>query len=296
MKSPAYHRQRFLLYLLESSHGCLARMDMQKLSFLYMQENASQHYSFIPYHYGAYSFQLADDLDLLQKRGWINQDNNRVELIKNISEESWAVKSDERNFIHKWIQSHPQREYDLARLTYKLYPFYASKSRMKDRFLEDSAIKKYKNNCVTDNTNIAVLTIGYEGKHFEEYINTLIRNSISLLCDVRNNPLSRKFGFSSQSLKTILPKINIEYSYYPELGITSHKRQNLQNEDDYKKLFTHYSNALNTKKEFLNQLQSDIEKHRRVALTCFEANHLFCHRQCISAWLEKQYNYPIIHL
>ena len=37
-KPPTYHRQRFLLALLQSTGGCLSKLDLQKLLFLSAQE------------------------------------------------------------------------------------------------------------------------------------------------------------------------------------------------------------------------------------------------------------------
>ena len=39
----------------------------------------------------------------------------------------------------------------------------------------------------------------------------LIREDVKLLCDVRKNPLSMKFGFSKNQLKGILEGVGIEY-------------------------------------------------------------------------------------
>ncbi|WP_348602891.1 DUF488 family protein [Bartonella tribocorum] len=41
-------------------------------------------------------------------------------------------------------------------------------------------------------------TIGYEGKSLENYLNCLLENNIKILCDVRKNPISRKYGFSKR--------------------------------------------------------------------------------------------------
>ena len=61
----------------------------------------------------------------------------------------------------------------------------------------------------------------------EAFINNLIQNDIRLLCDVRKNPLSRKFGFSKGKLSHILDTIGIKYVHIPDLGIESDKRRSL---------------------------------------------------------------------
>jgi hypothetical protein len=47
---------------------------------------------------------------------------------------------------------------------------------------------------------ICIVTIGYEGRSLEAFLNLLLQNSVTLLCDVRRNPLSRKYGFSKSTL------------------------------------------------------------------------------------------------
>ena len=46
-----------------------------------------------------------------------------------------------------------------------------------------------------------LFTIGYEGVSLEEYINKLIVNDVKVLCDVRKNSYSMKFGFSKSQPK-----------------------------------------------------------------------------------------------
>jgi hypothetical protein len=52
-----FERQRLLLGLLEALGGKAARLDFQKLLFLYCQEGrATGAYEFVPYRFGAFSF------------------------------------------------------------------------------------------------------------------------------------------------------------------------------------------------------------------------------------------------
>jgi len=54
---------------------------------------------------------------------------------------------------------------------------------------------------------MTLFTIGYEGISLEEYFNRLIKNDVKVLVDVRNNPLSMKFGFSKTQLKRFCEKL-----------------------------------------------------------------------------------------
>ena len=141
-----------------------------------------------------------------------------------------------------------------------------------------------------------VFTIGYEGLSFEAYANQLIRNEIVLLCDVRRNPFSRKFGFSKRFLKHYLPELGINYLHIPELGIDSVQRKELNTQSDYTNLFEAYRQTLPQKKENLQLLLEQLEESKRIALTCFEKQANFCHRHCISDYLKTENHIKVIHL
>jgi uncharacterized protein (DUF488 family) len=145
-------------------------------------------------------------------------------------------------------------------------------------------------------TERMLFTIGYEGITIEHYLNALIKNDIRVLCDVRNNPLSRKFGFSKSSLQKYLGNIGIEYIHFPELGIKSEKRNNLNSGEDYQNLFIEYKSSLPDCREHLERLYQLIRTKSRIALTCFEHEPSHCHRHVIRDYLKKTYNMQIMDL
>lgn len=53
----------------------------------------------------------------------------------------------------------------------------------------------------------------------EQYLNKLIENDVKVLCDVRRNPISMKFGFSKHQLIKACNGVGIEYKHIPEVGI-----------------------------------------------------------------------------
>jgi uncharacterized protein (DUF488 family) len=100
----------------------------------------------------------------------------------------------------------------LVKLVYEQYPYYAINSRTAASIMDTTGIAQIR--AVKERfkqTGRMLFTIGYEGITIEHYLNTLIKNGIQVLCDVRNNPLSRKFGFSKSSLQKYLGNIGIEY-------------------------------------------------------------------------------------
>ena len=304
IKLPAYHRQRLLLYFLEGlsseqvgKRSGIPKMDFQKLLLLYCLEMGSKHYDFVPWERGGYSFQCEADLNLLEKRGWIKTRDGRLFLNETISADSWIATGKERERVRNWVRRSPWRGEELVKRTYQLYPYYAFHSRIKGDLLNTEELERVKCSVnAVESDEIVVFTLGYEGIHFETYLNKLVSNHVALLCDVRNNPLSRKFGFSASKLSSVLPKLDIEYRHFPEFGIVSEKRKTLNTKADYEVLFQHYYENLGGRQKELESLRQVIESKHRVALTCFEADPEHCHRHCISNFLENKYHYRVEHL
>lgn len=294
-KIPNYHRQRFLLALLELMGGRLSKMDFQKLLFLSQQETECPYYDFVPYHYGCYSFQAQSDIELLETKGWLQTTGNDIQLLEKSAASMARDESARANYFARKYKD--CRGVELVRYVYEHYPYYAIHSKMAKNILDSSAYEaviqaggKLKSGAKD------LFTIGYEGLSFEKYINQLISHDVRLLCDVRNNPLSRKFGFSKGMLSHLLPKLGIEYIHIPELGIVSESRNNLETKADYRRLFKDYRKTLPQKKESLERLSGLLDQHKRVALTCFEKQHDSCHRHCVSEYMENIRNIKAVHL
>jgi uncharacterized protein (DUF488 family) len=133
-----------------------------------------------------------------------------------------------------------------------------------------------------------VVTIGYEGKSLESYLNQLLQDSVTLLCDVRRNPLSRKYGFAKGTLSKACEGVGVRYEHLPELGIASEERKDLVTQADYDALFETYEReTLPRQTEALNRIRHWVAEGERVALTCYEAHACQCHRHCVAEALEK---------
>lgn len=272
-------------------------MDLHKLLFLYIQETGVDHYAFVPYRYGCYSFQAADDLDLLHKRGWLAQGNKELSLQSPIAMLPWVQKNPERDAVRAWLREKPNRGQSLVQEVYRRFPYYAINSEIKEQLLDNKELACVeKAAAIMTTTEKTIYTIGYEGIQFEDYINKLIKNGIELLCDVRKNPLSRKFGFGQRSLSTLLPKFGIEYLHIPELGIDSQNRKDLKTRDDYEALFSDYRKSLPERHVGLTRILQQFKSHHRIALTCFERESQDCHRHCISDFLARHNKLTVCHL
>lgn len=293
---PKYHRQKYLLALVELSGGMLTKMDLQKLLFLSEKTVKNEHYHFIPYHYGCYSFQAQSDIELMESRGWLNVNNNEIQLSHSII--SHLTQSAIQQLKYVLSKYDKYRGNELIRYIYEQYPYFAINSKIAQKILSPKAYKVVTQTGKNiSNKESTLFTIGYEGITLEQYINQLIKNDVKLLCDVRINPLSRKFGFSKGSLSTILPKLGIDYVHIPELGIASDKRANLEEEKDYTKLFKAYRLTLSNRETSVDKVKTLLTKHKRIALTCFEKKHDECHRHCVSDHLNNSDSLiKVIHL
>tara|TARA_B100000378_G_C17994316_1_gene394923 strand:- start:530 stop:1102 length:573 start_codon:yes stop_codon:yes gene_type:complete len=166
----------------------------------------------------------------------------------------------------------------LIKHTYINFPYHAIKSTIAEQVLSENLYKRI-SKAIPSQKEKALFTIGYEGISLENYLNRLVKNNISLLIDVRKNPLSMKFGFSKTLLKRYCESLGINYLHIPEVGIDSNQRQKLETQADYDSLFENYKNT--TLKETLqnqNIIIKLVNEHKRVALTCFEADICQCHR------------------
>jgi hypothetical protein len=274
---PTYKRQRFLLAFIRQLQSDVILTDLQNLVFLHTMKNNSGFYEFIPYKFGAYSFQLTEDVDILRINGYLAASNNRIHAIGDYPKESS-------------FQITTERGNSLVKRVYREYPYYTINSEITGRLFNVEEAEHIKNEKQKyTQTDQGLFTIGYEGLSLEAFINKLIQNNIMLLCDVRKNPFSRKFGFSKSKLKRIMETISIKYVHIPDLGIDTDKRSTLVSIEDYQNLFRCYEKTLNNLKHHLEWLYSQLCSNGRIALMCYEKDAVMCHRRIISNYIANRY-------
>ena len=287
-----YYRRKILLAVLEAFGGSVNNLKFQKYLFLIMERLRKKYYYFVPYKYGCFSFESYSDKRSLNdylkedKNGWVltcsgvNKDYQFVyEITQEDKEQILAVKTE----YGKLSQS------KLLNIIYSRYPYYAINSEIIARANLNAEEKKEIENSKPKQEEKCLFTLGYEGRSIDEYLNILIKNNIKILCDVRKNPLSRKYGFSKNSLQKNTQNLGIEYLHIPELGIQSNLRNNLNTKQDYRNLFSFYEKRVIPENETeLNNIVTILNTKKRIALTCFEVEPDMCHRNCISSALKKK--------
>ena len=274
-------RQRHLLSLLASLGGSAGRLDFQKLLFLYCQELGSPPYEFVPYRYGAFSFTSYADCRKLVDRGFL-EDTDAAWALTAVGEQAAGTTQDLE--LEVFVRGQRLRGDALVAETYRRFPYFATRSEIAERVLDgDGRAMSRIEAARPTRKRAALLTIGYEGKSLEGYLNQLLRAGVSILCDVRRNPLSRKYGFSKRSLAGACEKVGIRYEHLPELGIASAKRKGLEARAEFDRLFAEYSrDTLPNQKPSVDRIQRWVAGGEAVALTCYELEPVDCHRHCVS--------------
>ncbi|MFV0318700.1 MAG: DUF488 family protein [Microthrixaceae bacterium] len=125
-----------------------------------------------------------------------------------------------------------------------------------------------------------IVSIGYEGRTLDEFVDVLRSNGVEVLVDVRLTPISRKKGFSKTALSAALQAAGIEYRHEPALGNPKDNRDAFRRglASARTRYVRHLSNGASSNYE----ATVDSARTRRVALLCFERDHSQCHRSCIT--------------
>lgn len=287
-KPRLFERQRQLLLLVRALGGSVGNLDFQKLLLLYSHEPFGEGlYEFVPYKFGAFSFTSYADRRKLVERGYLVDDEKRWRL----TEEGVQVADiAEAPRVREFARANRRlRGDDLVAETYRRFPYYAIRSEIADRVLrgDGSALRRIEA-ARPKAPAPALSTIGYEGRTLESYLNVLLRAGTTLLCDVRKNPISRKYGFSKSTLANGCEGVGIRYHHIAALGIASDKRRNLVTQADYDALFEAYAaNQLPLQEQALAEIRGWVRAGERVALTCYERLPEQCHRHCVADAVER---------
>ncbi len=293
-----FYRRKIILSILEAFDGNLNKIALQKLLFLFTNRQNKKAYDFVPYKFGCYSFSAYADISAMTCKELIIEDdktytkNNKTNYISLLEAEDKKILIELKSIYGNYSAER------LTKHTYINYPYTAINSTIANRLLNEEQQQNVATARPTSDKTI-LFTIGYEGISLEEYFNRLIKNDVKVLVDVRNNPLSMKYGFSKTLLQKFCTNLGIQYMHYPEVGIQSGQRQELNTQKDYDVLFTTYrKNNLTKTIPTQNTILSLLKEQKRIALTCFEANICQCHRKHLAESIEKlpDFKYEVKHI
>ncbi len=286
------NRQKTMLYLLDLAGGESTALHLVKWAFLIREESVSKggasFYEFVPHKYGPYSFCVAQEMNALAEQGYL-------EVIERDGRTSWKVtalgKTAGKGTPALVAKDARQIHWHYGKLTTdalieNIYPRYSW-------FTINSQIKKLDKK---PNVKPAVFTAGYEGVTVDGFLNSLLRAGIQRIIDVRNNPVSRRYGFHKSTLNRLAGFVGIEYMHVPELGIHSENRQELESQADYDALFDVYrAKTLKREIDAIKRVSKLVEEKPSV-LVCMEANPCQCHRSHLAAAVADESTLAIKHL
>ncbi len=141
------------------------------------------------------------------------------------------------------------------------------------------------------------MTIGYEGIDLDRFFCLLQAGGVDTIMDVRQNPFSRKKGFSKNALATAACERGFGYVHRPEFGCPRTIRDDYRRDGDWAHYTARFLSHLDT-------LDAPILLLARQALTsrccllCFEADPALCHRSFVAARVSETADAPlnVIHL
>jgi len=293
-----FYRRKIILVLLQLFEGELEKIRLQKLLFLFTQRQEKAAYDFIPYKFGCFSYSANADLTTMASKGMLTETDSHFKSNEKIDYLNAIKEADKKQLQEVKMLYGKMTANALMKHTYINFPYWATNSIKAESILTADEFEKV-NKSKPKSTKTVLFTIGYEGISLEEYLNRLLKNDVKILVDVRNNPLSMKYGFSKSQLKRYCENLGIQYMHFPEVGIQAEQRQELNTQTDYDKLFAVYrksnlTKTVPTQTVILNLLK----QHKRIALTCFEANICQCHRKHLAEAIESlpNFEYEVKHI
>ena len=279
-------RQRILLSMFKVAGGQLSHFQLTKWAFALSKETESgggdTFYDFVPYKYGPFSFSLYQEMGKLCDAGLAQEDDNEhwsatTNGTRKIGNLSYEIRRDVYKVAKRYEKMSQKAMIDDI---YQRHPWYTILSDIRKLEERPSVTPK-------------VFTAGYEGLSVDAFLNRLLKNGVECLIDVRQNPIARRYGFHKKTLNGLCDKLGIQYHHFPELGIRSEQRKNLNSPAAYKRLFSDYrQTVLKSETAAIEKVASMVAKHPSV-LVCSEADPAFCHRTHLGNQLSGITNLPV---
>lgn len=141
-----------------------------------------------------------------------------------------------------------------------------------------------------------IYTIGYEGADIATFLTVLRASGIETVADIRAVAVSRRKGFSKTALSDHVSQCGIGYIHFRELGDPKLGREAAKagRISEFRSI---YNAHLRTPaaQEQLGDLAA-LSGTKRVALLCYEADPIDCHRTIVAREIAKLHKMQIVHL
>ncbi|HEX4693512.1 DUF488 domain-containing protein [Sphingomonas sp.] len=125
---------------------------------------------------------------------------------------------------------------------------------------------------------MTIYTIGYEATTMDAFLAALKAAGVERVIDVRALPLSRRPGFSKNSLAATLKDAGIEYIHLKALG-TPKPGRDAAKKGDWRTMEAVYAGQLHLPEAQAEAARMrDLAAEKPSALLCFERDPQHCHR------------------
>jgi uncharacterized protein (DUF488 family) len=290
-------RQKVVLNVLDKAKQPLSPIRFVKFLFLLREESPfrddSAFYDFVPYRYGPFSFALYRELNTLRRDGYVSDSPNKISLASRTRaaarEKASELSVSQRETIAEVVLDNLRTPREkLLRRVYHRFPWYALMTEFPHLAPEDAPQRP--------RADVAVYTVGYQGRSVDGFFNHLLASGISAIIDVRANPVSRKYGFAKKSMSEIANKLRIGYHHLPELGIESGHRANLGDFESYQRLLDSYEADMLPERGPAIERAIDLLRRGPSTFLCMERDASWCHRGRLAKVAAENANLPVIHL
>jgi uncharacterized protein (DUF488 family) len=291
------NRQRILLSLIQNAHQPLNRISLVKYAFLLSKEHElpkdCSFYEFVPHSYGAFSFALARELQVMERYGYITSDDKSVWVIPDmrpeVARQVEKAPRDLRLLADKIMTNYGAMDQSkLLRMVYAAYPRFTFRSKLRE-LIPPAAVAPAK-------ASLGIYTIGYEGRSVDGFFDRILQTGLRKVIDVRANPVSRKYGFAKSTLSLISKKLGLEYMHMPELGISSQQRKGLGTTLKHETLLDDYEYRMLPNRVETKRLATASITSEPSVLVCMEENPFNCHRSRLARAIASESGLAVHHL
>lgn len=282
------NRQRIILALLDEAGGSASKLCVTKWAFLLREETrtrgGSAFYQFLPYKWGPFSFCLYQEATALERDGYVTSTGNHWDLTRAGASAAHRLDDSRSGEVASVMRAHGTKSAEqLMKYAYKKYPWFTVNSGREQLARREDA-------------EVGIYTAGYERLLLDGFLNGLMRNGIRRIIDVRNNPVSRRYGFHKSTLCRVAGNVQIDYVHVPELGVVSNMRQDLDEPGARESLFDYYESTTIPAHADSVQRLAELMEDRPSVLVCMEACHQECHRSRLANAVASLTDLPVRHL
>jgi len=283
------NRQKILLLMLREAGRSVGRVELMKWCFLLRHESPSggggSFYDFVPYRYGPFSFSLYQEIGKLEEFSYVQSDGEQAWKLNPECEAPAAavdasLKGDIKSIVSRCKRLSTNQLLDYVYSRYPEFTVNSERQRLANRARAE----------------VAVYTAGYETLSVDRFLNMLVRNGVERLIDVRNNPVSRRYGFHKSTLARLCGRLAIEYVHFAELGIRTEVRREFEGPSGRELMFDRYERTTLVHEQASVLEVAHLLAERPSVLVCMEAEPVCCHRSRLAKPLSMMTGLPITHL